>query len=228
MINQDTIIEPLSIDCVIFGFEDGQMKVLLIKRNIHPSKGMWALPGGFIKNNEDIDTSAVRILNELTSVSGLYLEQLKAFGTVNRYPDKRVITIGYYAFIKPGNYSIQPGTEATEVAWNNIYELPPLPFDHQEIVDFALKNLRRKLKREPIGFNLLPEKFTLNDLLQLYEAIYNTTFDKPNFRRKILNMNLLLPLQEKQKGGAHRSPRLYKFDAARYAELKQNGFTFEM
>jgi ADP-ribose pyrophosphatase YjhB (NUDIX family) len=222
------IIEHLSVDCVIFGFEEASLKVLLIQRLLDPCSGMWALPGGFIRYNENIDEASARILEEHTSVKGLFMEQLGAFGNVKRFPVKRVITVVYYALVKPGRYGLSPGPDAKNVKWFDVKDLPDLPFDHRPIVDSSLSHLRRQLKYKPIGFNLLPDKFPLLTLQELYEAIYGISFDKPNFRRKIMKMNLLIPLDEKQTGVAHRSARLYKFDKARYDSLTEKGFIFEM
>lgn len=222
------IIEPLSVDCVIFGFEEAILKVLLIKRSIDPSKGMWALPGGFIRYDENIEDASLRVLREHTGVKGLYMQQLGAFGDVNRFPDKRVITLVYYAFVKPGQYNINPGQDASDARWFDVYSLPELPFDHNKIIDTVLNRLRRDVKYKPVGFNLLPDKFPLLRLQELYEAIYGAKFDKPNFRRKIMKMNLLVELDEKQTGVAHRSARLFKFDKNRYDSLTEKGFIFEM
>lgn len=222
------IFERLSVDCVIFGFEDARLKALLIKRNIEPNRGMWALPGGFIRLDESIDDSSTRILREHTGVKNLFMEQLGAFGDIDRFPDRRVITIVYYAFVQPGKYSVNPGPDATDAKWFNIDELPDLPFDHKKIILSSHINLQQKVKYKPIGFNLLPDKFPLLKLQELYEAIYGVSFDKPNFRRKIMKMNLLIPLNEKQKGLPHRSPRLFRFDKNRYDLLTEKGFIFEV
>ena len=221
-------IDPLSIDCVIFGFEDGKLKVLLIRRDIEPEKGSWALPGGFILYNEDIDLASLRILKEMTGVANIFMEQLRAFGKVNRYPGRRVITLAYYALIKPGNYNLNPGPEASAAQWFQISQLPDLPFDHEKIIVQAIRTLQLKVRYQPIGFELLPEKFTLLQLQELYEAIMDTSLDKPNFRRKLQRMNLLVSLDEFQKGVAHRAARLYKFDKNRYDRLKEGGFVFEV
>ncbi len=223
-----TIIEPLSVDCVIFGFEDALLKVLLYKRSIEPCFGMWALPGGFIRYDENIDEASARILQERTGVEGVFMEQLGAFGEVERFPLRRVITVVYYALIKPGQYQINPGPDASDARWFEVKSLPETPFDHPKIIERALARLRRQIKYKPIGFNLLPDKFPLLALQELYEAIYGIAFDKPNFRRKIMKMNLLLPLEEKQTGVAHRSARLYKFDTNRYVSLTDRGFIFEI
>lgn len=224
----NNIIEPLSVDCVILGFEEAKLKVLLIKRSIEPSRDMWALPGGFIRYNENIEDASSRILSERSGVKGLYMQQLGAFGEVNRFPERRVITLVYYAFVKPGQYNINPGPDASDTKWFDVNSLPKLPFDHQKIVETALSRLRRDVKYKPIGFNLLPDKFPLLRLQELYEAIYSIKFDKPNFRRKIMKMNLLVELNEKQTGVAHRSARLYKFDKTRYDSLTEKGFIFEL
>lgn len=221
-------IDPLSIDCVIFGFEDGKLKILLIRRDIQPFKGSWALPGGFILYDEDIDVASMRILEEMTGVDNIFMEQLRAFGTVNRYPERRVITLAYYALIKPGNYDLNPGPEASDAQWFHIHQLPELPFDHGKIIAQAIRTLQLKVRHQPIGFELLPEKFTLLQLQELYEAIMDTSLDKPNFRRKLQRMNLLVSLEEFQKGVAHRAARLYKFDKSRYDRLKEKGFVFEV
>jgi 8-oxo-dGTP diphosphatase len=224
----EKIIDPLSVDCVIFGFEEAKLKVLLIKRAIEPEFDTWALPGGFIRYSEDIQTASARVLLERTGVSDVYMEQLGAFGEIDRFPKQRVITIVYYALVKPGQYRVNAGPDASDAAWFNLMELPRLPFDHEKIVQAALARLRRKVKYKPIGFNLLADKFPLLHLQELYEAIYGTVFDKPNFRRKIMKMNLLVPLNEKQKGVPHRSARLYKFDKERYDKLTNKGFIFEI
>jgi 8-oxo-dGTP diphosphatase len=221
------VLTEVSIDCIIFGFEDGKLKVLLIQRNIQPEYGKWAIPGGFVYKNESIANSAKRILEELTGVSNIYLEQLLAFGDVDRYPE-RVITITYYSLIKPGNYKLNVGLDAIDAKWFEITDVPELVFDHSLIVNTALGKLKRKSRHEPIGFELLPEKFTLHQIQELYEAIHNKKFDKPNFRRKILHMGLLDQLKETQTGKAHRAPRLYMFDKLKYDKLKEKGFDFEL
>ena len=222
------IIDSLSVDCVIFGFEEAKLKVLLIKQSIHPNYREWALPGGFIKYNESIDDSTVRILKERTGIKGIYMEQLKAFGDVERFPENRVITIAYYALVRPGDYPINPIKYSSEAKWFKIEDVPKMPFDHNLILKSAHDQLKKKVRNEPIGFNLLPDKFTLLQLQELYEAIYTVKFDKPNFRRKILKMDFLIPLDEKQTGVAHRYARLYKFDKKRYDYLIDKGFSFEI
>jgi ADP-ribose pyrophosphatase YjhB (NUDIX family) len=224
----DKIIDALSIDCVIFGFKDGELDILVVKHGEGISKGRWALPGGWIKYNESVDEAAYRLLHSLTGVSNIYLEQLRSFGNVNRYPVERVITIAYYALVNAENYSLHPGFTASDVKWCKIHELPDLLYDHNEIFECGFKHLKHKVMHEPIGFNLLPRKFTLHHIQQLYEAILEVQLDKPNFRRKLLNMNLLVPCNEKQKDVSHRAANLYRFDKKIYDKLTQKGFTFEL
>ncbi len=222
------IITALSIDCLIFGFKDGELDVLLIKHADGISKGRWALPGGWINYNESVDAAATRLLQSLTGVSKIYLEQLRSFGEVKRYPLNRVITIAYYALVKAENYSLNPGFTASDVKWCGVHEVPKLPYDHNQILNVGFKHLKHKVRHEPIGFNLLPEKFTLHQIQQLYEAILEIKLDKPNFRRKLLKMNLLISCHEKQKDVSHRAASLYKFDKKIYSRLTEKGFTFEL
>ncbi len=225
---EQSIINAITIDCVIFGFDDGNLKVLLIRHAKGISKGKWGLPGGWIKEKESIDNAAHRVLNELTGLNRIYLEQLKAFGEPERFPLGRVITIGYYALIKIEDYHIKAGFTASDAQWFKIKDIPNLIYDHNTIFNFSLKHLRNRVKQAPIGFNLLPEKFTLLQLMQLYEEILGIEMDKSNFRRKILRMKLLLALDEKEKDVSHRAAKLYKFDYKIYQQLTQEGFNFEL
>ena len=226
--NQQHTISALSIDCLLFGFKDGHLDLLLVKHATGISQGKWALPGGWINHDEGIDEAANRILYSLTGVSNIYLEQLKTFGDVNRYPGERVITIAYYALVNVENYALQAGFTASEAAWHNIYAVPSLPYDHNEILQAGFEHLRQKVRHEPIGFNLLPKKFTLYHIQELYEDILGKPLDKPNFRRKLLSMNLLVPCNEKEKGVSHRAANLYRFDKKIYDKLARKGFTFEL
>ena len=221
-------IEALSIDCLIFGFKNGSLDILLVQHGEGISKGRWALPGSWIQYAESIDDSANRILRDLTGVTNIYLEQVKAFGDVSRYPTKRVITIVYYALVKPENYTLHAGFTAADAQWFKVDELPDLPYDHKQIVAEGITFLKEKARREPIGFNLLPKKFTLLQLQALYEAILGQKLDKPNFRRKILKMNFLELCKEKQTDVSHRAASLFKFDKRKYAKLKEKGFSFEL
>jgi 8-oxo-dGTP diphosphatase len=224
----DEVIDALSIDCLIFGFRDAELDILLIKHGEGISKGRWALPGGWIQYNESVDDAATRLLKSLTGVSNIYLEQLRSFGDVGRYPGKRVITIAYYALVNADHYDLNPGFTASDAQWFNIHEVPKLPYDHNEILDFGFKHLKHIVRHEPIGFNLLPKKFTLHQIQKLYEAILETALDKPNFRRKLLNMNLLVPCDEKQQDVSHRAASLYRFDKKIYNQLKEKGLSFEL
>lgn len=223
----DNIIEDLSIDCIIFGFQGSKLQVMLVKHADGLIKDQWALPGGFVTYNENIDVAAHRLLKDLAGVEDIYLEQLKAFGDADRYPTKRVITIAYYALTKPENYELTPGFTASDVRWFDIDGIDLLPYDHGKMLLFAWNNLKRKVKYEPIGFNLLPQKFTLLQLQELYEAILEVKLDKPNFRRKIMKMDLLIRCNEKQKGVSHRAASLYRFDEQVYGRLQKEGFIFE-
>lgn len=222
------IIDALSIDCLIFGFRNSELDVLLIKHGEGISKGRWALPGGWIRYNEDIDQAAARLLTSLTGVSDIFLEQLRAFGEVDRYPGKRVITIAYYALINAENYSLNAGFTASDARWFPMKEIPKLPYDHKRILKTGFQYLKHKVRHEPIGFNLLPRKFTLHQIQKLYEAILETELDKPNFRRKLLKMNLLVPCDEKQRDVSHRAANYYRFDKRIYKKLTEDGFSFEL
>lgn len=224
----DAIIDAMSIDCLIFGFKKNELDILLVKHGEGISKGKWALPGGWIKYNESIDESANRILKDLTGVSNIYLEQLRAFGETNRYPGKRVITLAYYAMIKPADYTLHAGFTATDAQWFKVSDVPNLPYDHNKVLKTGLEQLRHKVRHEPVGFNLLPKKFTLLQLQELYEAILQKKLDKPNFRRKLINMNLLEPCKEKQIDVSHRAASLFRFDKKNYDRLTEKGFTFEL
>lgn len=224
----EAVIEALSIDCLIFGFKKNELDILLVQHGEGISKGKWALPGGWIRYKESIDDSAARILNELTGVSNIYLDQLKAFGDVSRYPTKRVITIAYYALVKPEDYTLHPGFTAADAQWFKVSEVPALPYDHQQILQQGLDHLKHKVRHEPIGFNLIPKKFTLLQLQQLYEAILSRKLDKPNFRRKLMKMNLLEPCKEKQTAVSHRAANLFRFDKRNYNRLTEKGFMFEL
>ncbi|MCG9972871.1 NUDIX hydrolase [Christiangramia crocea] len=222
-----SVVPSVTIDCVIFGFQDGVLEILLVKHASGIKEGEWALPGGWISEKESIDDAAHRLLKELTGLNNIYLEQLKAFGNPDRFPLGRVITIGYNALIKKDEYIVEPGFTASEAEWYKIKEVPDLIYDHSKILDFSLQRLRRRVRQAPIGFNLLPEKFTLLQLQQLYEEILDIKLDKPNFRRKILKMKLLTNLNEKEKDVAHRAAKLYSFDDEIYRKLTEKGFNFE-
>lgn len=219
----------VTVDCVVFGLDAAaQLKVLLIQRKYDPFGGQWALPGGFVQMDEPLETAALRELGEETGVCDLFLEQLYTFGHPERDPRDRIISVAYYALVNLCNYTLQAQTDASEAEWFAIAKLPTLAFDHATIIDIALKRLRGKIRYEPIGFELLPEKFTLTQLQRLYEVILGMDLDKRNFRKKILKMDLLIPLNEKEQGVAHRAAQLYRFDTEKYRMLAQHGFNFEV
>lgn len=224
----DKIIDNLSIDCVIFGFDNRGLEVLLIKRAIEPFGGQWALPGGFILKDEDIDNAAKRILTDTSGIEDIYMEQFYVFGEIDRYPERRVITIGYYALVSPDKYTLHPGLDTSEAKWFPYRQIKKLPFDHDKIITKALAKLRAKVKHQPIGFELLPQKFTIPKLQLLYESILDITLDKRNFRKKLLKMNLLIKLEEKEKDNIRRAANLYKFDRKNYKKLINKGFNFDL
>ncbi len=220
----------ITVDNVIFGFDDQNLKVLLIKRGEEPYNDKWALPGYFIKENEDLDTSAQRVLNELTGLSNVYLEQVNAFGTVDRHPAGRVITVAYYSLVKISEYQVKAASIADKAKWHKLTKalMKELAFDHDKILNSCFNRLKVRVRTRPVGFELLPPKFTLTELQLLYEAILGMTLDKRNFRKKILSMNLLIDLEEMQKDVAHRPAKLYRFDKDRYEQLVSGGFIFEL
>lgn len=219
----------LTVDCVIFGLDEQTLlKVMLIQRDLPPFKGEWALPGGFVRLDESLDTAARRELAEETGIRDVFLEQLFTFGTPDRDPRDRVVSVAYYALVNLMDHPLQAATDASDAAWFPISAVPALAFDHEQILAMAVRRLKGKVRYEPIGFELLPQKFTLTELQKLYETILNTTLDKRNFRKKILKMDLLIELDEKQQGVAHRAAKLYQFDEAKYQALTQKGFNFEL
>jgi 8-oxo-dGTP diphosphatase len=218
-----------SVDCVVFGFDDEGIKILLIQRGTAPFENMWALPGDLVHPLEDLDHAAQRVLLELTGLSDVYLEQVHTFGRVDRHPLGRVLTVAYFSLVKVKDYTdVHAASWASEARWINLKNLSDLAFDHREILDACLLRLRKRVRARPIGFELLPEKFTLSELQYLYESILGEKLDKRNFRKKILSMHLLLPLDEVQIGVAHRPAKLYRFDMKRYEKLVSEGFTFAL
>ncbi|MDC0584175.1 NUDIX domain-containing protein [Bacteroidales bacterium] len=226
--DQNNIIQNLSIDCVIYSFHEEKLKVLCVKHAEGMSTGEWGLPGGYVNGDEDIDAAAARILGRHTSLDNVFLEQLRAFGEVNRHPQKRVITISYFALVKYSDANIKAGPSVYQATWYPVDDYPELIFDHQKILDFGNQWLQHLVRHEPIGFNLLPTEFTLLQLQSLYEAILNTSFDKPNFRRKLLKMKLLIDTNKKQQNVSHRAANLYRFNEEIYNRLKEKGFSFDL
>jgi 8-oxo-dGTP diphosphatase len=218
----------LTVDCVVFGLDEGELEVMLIRRGLEPFAGRWALPGGFVHIDETLDEAARRELEEETGLRKVYLEQLFTFGAIDRDPRERVVTVAYYALVKLSDHKVRAATDATDAAWFSLSDLPELAFDHHQILEVALERLKNKVRYQPIGFELLPKKFTLTQLQRMYEIILDRPLDKRNFRKKILSMDLLIELDEVQKDVAHRAARLYKFDDRHYRKLVKQGFSFEI
>ncbi|MEY2949854.1 MAG: NUDIX hydrolase [Saprospiraceae bacterium] len=218
----------LSVDNVIFGFDEGDLKILLIKRGEEPYSDLWALPGHYVYGDEDLDAAARRVLLELTGLENVFLEQVKAFGKVGRHPFGRVVTIAYFSLIKIKDYKIQASSMARVAEWHAVDSLDKLAFDHNDILGACFQQLKLSVKTRPIGFELLPPKFTLTELQYLYESILRVKLDKRNFRKKILSMNVLIDLDEIQDGVAHRPARLYQFDQERYKKFREEGYVFEV
>ena len=214
----------VTVDVVIFTIQDGVLKVLLVKRLVEPFIGQFAIPGGFVHEDEDLEEAALRELKEETGVADVYLEQLYSFGTPDRDPRGRVITVAYFALIS-ADRTLKAGTDAAEAAWFPMDDLPPLAFDHATILNYALERLRNKLEYTTVGFQLLPEKFTLTELQEVYSAILGKKLDKRNFRRKMSILKILKPLPEYRRGG-QRPAQLYRFVAARFEKLKDKGVLF--
>ncbi len=218
----------VTVDCVVFGFDEGDLKVLLVRRDVDPFRGKWALPGGFVREEESLEEAARRELREETGIEKLYLEQLYTFGDLGRDPRGRVITVAYYALVKLAAYDVNAATDASSAAWFPVADVSRLAFDHEKILEVALARLKAKVRYQPIGFELLPVKFALSELQHLYEAILESPLDKRNFRKKILSTGLLLELDEIQQDVAHRAARLYRFDDRKYRQLARRGFDFQL
>lgn len=218
----------VTVDCVVFGFDDGDLKVLLIQRDLVPFRDKWALPGGFVRTDEALDDAARRELQEETGLKGVFLEQLYTFGGVNRDPRERVVSVAYFALVALGRHALHASTDARNAAWFSVSELPSLAFDHDQIVEKAVQRVRGKVRYQPIGFELLPDRFTLSQLQHLYEAILERPLDKRNFRKKILGMGLLVETDEIEQDVSHRAARLYRFEEAKYRKLVRRGFNFEL
>lgn len=215
----------VTTDCVIFGFNGERLQVLLIERGIEPYKGRWAFPGGFLKMDETAEEGAKRELKEETGLADAYIQQLHTFSAPNRDPRERVITIAYYALVKI--QEVKGGDDAVSARWFPLNEIPSLAFDHDYILRMATQRLREQIHFEPIGFELLPEKFTIKELQSLYEAILGINFDRRNFAKKMLHLGILTELDETIWPTPKREARLYKFNSEKYEELKRKGFRIE-
>ena len=215
----------LTVDVVIFTVLGGELRVLLVRRGVEPFVGHWAVPGGFVLTQESLDDAARRELEEETGVRDVYLEQLYTFGRPDRDPRGRVVTVAYFALIA-ADREVQGGSDAAEARWFPMDSLPELAFDHAEILDYALERLRNKLEYTTVGFQLLPEAFTLGELQAVYEEILGRHLDKRNFRRKLDLLGILTPLRNARRAGHTRPAQLYRFSAARFETLKDKGILF--
>lgn len=218
----------VTVDCVVFGLDDEDLKVLLIRRDLPPFEDKWALPGGFVRLEETLDEAARRELQEETSLERVFLEQLYTFGGIDRDPRERVITVAYYALVRLSDHRVQAATDARDAVWFAMDDLPSLAFDHDQILETAHQRLQGKVRYQPIGFELLPPKFTLTQLQKLYEIVLGRVLDKRNFRKKIQGMGILEELDEVEKDVAHRAARLYRFNKKEYGRMVKQGFHFEI
>lgn len=217
----------LTVDAIVFGYEPKEgLSVLLVKRKYPPFKNRWALPGGFVKEKESLEQAVERELKEETGVKVNYLEQLYSFGNPKRDPRSRIVTIAYYGLVRSSNFELFAATDAEDAQWFQLDKLPKLAFDHQKILDYALERLRNKISYEPVGFKLLDEKFTMEEIHHLYETIYNRKVDRRNFRKKFLKLDILEELEEKSGGGRGRPGSYYRFDEKKYFLAKKEKMNF--
>lgn len=215
----------VATDCTIFGFDGTKLKVLLIKRGCEPYVGKWAFPGGFLRMDESAEEGAARELKEETHLTVTHIEQFHCFSDPDRDPRERIISIAFFALVR--TREVCGGDDAKEARWFAMDEIPHLAFDHEQILRMALSKLRERIHFQPIGFELLPEKFTLKQLQMLYEAILGVHFDRRNFAKKMLHLDILIPLEETTWPTPKREARLYCFNQEKYNELKQKGFKME-
>ena len=219
----------VAVDCIIFGYDilEKELKLLLFKRMFEPAKGRWSLAGGFVNQSESLDDAASRILRKLTGLDAVYMKQSYAYGEVGRDPGDRVISVSYFALIAIRDINYELAKE-NGVSWCSLSKLPDLIFDHPLMIKRALSDLQNQISIRPVGFELLPEKFTLVQLQDLYEAIYQRIVDKRNFRKKILSMGILEKLDEKERETSKKGAYYYKFNENTYNRLRQNGFYFSL
>jgi len=218
----------VTVDCAVFGVDEEDLKVLLVQRDLEPFRGRWALPGGFVHEEEDLPDAARRELQEETGLEKVFLEQLFTFGAPGRDPRGRVVSVAYYALVKLADHRVRAATDAREASWFPVWDPPALAFDHDRILQTALGRLKGKVRYQPLGFELLPPKFTLTQLQRVYEKILERPLDKRNFRKKLLAMGLLVELDEVEQDVAHRAARLYRFDRKKYLQLEKDGFDFQV
>jgi len=218
----------LTVDIVVFALDEEDLQVMLIQRDLGPFEGHWALPGGFVRVDETIEKAARRELQEETGLKDIFLEQLYTFGDLDRDPRERVVTVTYYALVNLEGHDVHASTDARNAAWFSVSDLPELAFDHEMILEAAYERIKGKVRYQPIGFELLPEKFTLRQMQHLYEMILDRELDKRNFRKKVLGMEIVKETKEIEKDVSHRAARLYRFDKRKYDRLTKQGFNFEI
>lgn len=218
----------VAVDIVVFGLDIDDLKILLIQRDLEPFKGKWALPGGFTNPGETLEKTAIRELEEETNLNNIYIEQLYTFSEPDRDPREQVISVTYYGLVNLSEHKIKAASDARNAAWFELNDIPDLAFDHDKILKVALARLKGKIKYKPVGFELLPPKFPLRSLQNLYEKILERKLDKRNFRKKIMKMGILKELDEIEKDVSHRAARLYQFDKKAYSKKVKQGFNFEI
>ncbi|MEK6154544.1 NUDIX domain-containing protein [Flavobacteriaceae bacterium 3-367] len=218
----------LTVDAVVFGYESGNISVLLVKRKYKPYEDSWALPGGFVLADETLEQAVERELSEETGVKINYLEQLYTFGDLSRDPRGRVVSVAYFGLVKPNTFKLSASTDAKKAEWFNITSLPKLAFDHKKIVATAIERLQGKITYEPIGFELLEKKFPFSDLEKLYTTLLGREIDRRNFKKKIASLKVLDELDEKVSKGPGRPGSLFSFNKKRYFQLKKEGIIFEI
>jgi len=218
----------ISVDCVIFGYDKHDLKVLLVKSDMPIYKDKYSLLGDLLRQDENTDQSAIRVLEKHTGLSGLYMKQVCTFSNVDRHPEGRVITVAYYSLVQLNEDLEKLILHNPNLKWEKVSDIVELAFDHILVFEKCLKKLRYGLREKPIGFNLLPEKFTLKQLQNLYESVLDIEIDKRNFRRKLKSINLLVDVNENETDVSHRPAKLYSFDKSRYSTKKKKGFNFEL
>ncbi|TYA78606.1 NUDIX hydrolase [Seonamhaeicola marinus] len=219
----------VAVDAVVFGYESkNNLSVLLIKRGIEPFKGEWALPGGLVMNDESLEEAVERELKEETGITIDYLEQLYTFGKPNRDPRNRVVAVTYFVLVKPNHFTIKADTDAADVKWFNLKELPKLAFDHQLVLDTAKERLKSKLSYQPIGFDLLNDEFPFSDLEHLYMTILEKEIDRRNFRKKMLSFGIIEETDKIEKIGSGRPAKLFRFNKVKFQQLTVNNFHFDI
>lgn len=210
---------PLTVDCVIFGFEENKLKVLVIKSDLEYYKNHYSLLGDIVKDNEELDEAAYRILKERTGMNDVFLDQVRTFSHPNRHPGGRVITVAYCSLLNINHHQLK--IHDNDLNWHSLPTLGDMAFDHKEIVDQCYSWLQKRIQEHPLGFNLLPEKFSLRELQNLYEAILAVSLDRRNFRKKFASMDLLIDIDEMEQDVPHRPGKLYKFNFEKYEKSKR-------